>query len=86
MRLRREFYCCLSYVAGGCREEETDSLGGHSGRNRQIASKKILTSFQGKSIHWGVVKPYNRGLEGAELSPSLEIFKTGLDKFLNNLI
>lgn len=29
MRLRREFYCSLSYLAGGCREEETDSLGGH---------------------------------------------------------
>jgi len=30
MRLRREFYCYLSYLAGGYREEEIESLGGHS--------------------------------------------------------
>lgn len=28
--LRTEFYCCVSYLAGGYRGEETESLGGHS--------------------------------------------------------
>jgi len=90
-RLRGDLTNAYKYVKGGCQEDGARHFSVvHSNRTRgnghKLKQRKFQLNLRKNFFTLRVMEPWNRLPRKVVESPSLEIFKTHLDKFLCSLL
>jgi len=88
-RLRRDLLNAYKYLKGGCQEDgarlfsvvPSDRTRGH-----KLKQRKFRLNMRKNFFPLRVMKPWHRLPREVVESPSLEIFKTGLDEVLCSLV